>query len=216
MMNILVASASAKTGCAVVEILSAQGTVKIKALVRNPSSNTAKSIAALPNVSLVVGDFNDVQSIKDALHGVDRATLLGKNHSTTERLITLCNEIMKLAFIAAATEAGVEAVVRISTYGALIGLNSTGVTGVYAKAHARIEQYIEDHDSKQLAGSAAEAKATGHISMPVADNTSTFAMIDPRDVAGAAVAILVQPTEKLQQFLSLRQVQVHRPERKSF
>jgi uncharacterized protein YbjT (DUF2867 family) len=65
-------------------------------------------------------------------------------------------------------------------------------------------------------GSIAEAKATGHISMPVTENTSTFAMIDPPDVAGATAAIFIQPKEKLQQFLALRQVQVHGPEQKSF
>ncbi len=50
-----------------------------------------------------------------------------------------------MAFIAAATEAGLEAVVRISTANVLISLDSKGV---YAKAHARIEQYIEQHKSK--------------------------------------------------------------------
>ena len=50
-----------------------------------------------------------------------------------------------MAFIAAATEAGVEAVVRISTATVLIALDSTGV---YARAHAKIEQYIAEHKSK--------------------------------------------------------------------
>jgi hypothetical protein len=51
----------------------------------------------------------------------------------------------QIAFIAAATEAGVEAIVRISTASVLIALDSTGV---YAKAHAKIEQYIAEHKSK--------------------------------------------------------------------
>jgi hypothetical protein len=54
---------------------------------------------------------------------------------------------MQVAFISSATEAGVEAVVRISTYGALIGLTTKCV---YAKAHARIEKYVEEHNSRVI------------------------------------------------------------------
>ena len=114
---------------------------------------------------------------------------------------------MQVAFIAAAAEAGVEAIVRISTAAVLIALDSTGV---YARAHARVEQYIAEHKSKVIdlqpnwymsnwLSSAGEAKATGKITWPAAAETKAkFAAIDPRDVAEAAAAILLQPKGKLQ------------------
>jgi uncharacterized protein YbjT (DUF2867 family) len=52
--------------------------------------------------------------------------------------------------------------------------------------------------------------------MPVADNLRATAMVDTRDVAGAAAAILLQPKEKLEDFIKLRYVQVHGPELKTF
>jgi uncharacterized protein YbjT (DUF2867 family) len=103
-MNILVASATANTGSKLVEILSANGTVKVKALVRNPASEGAKALAALPNVTIVTGDFSDVASIKAALIGIDRAFLVSPagedaqydrevlSSSTRRNVITECLE----------------------------------------------------------------------------------------------------------------------------
>ncbi len=57
----------------------------------------------------------------------------------------------------------------------------------------------------------------GKISLPVpGEHKLKFAMIDPRDVAGAAATILLLPKEKLSKFLALGRVQVHGPEVKSF
>ena len=81
---------------------------------------------------------------------------------------------------------------------------------MYARAHARVEQYIAEHKSKVIdlqpnwfmsnwLSSAGEAKATGKITWPVtAEHKAKFAAIYPRDIAGAAAAILLQPKEKLQ------------------
>ena len=74
--TILVASATANTGSKVVELLSAAGSVAIRALVRNPSAASAQSLSSLPNVTIVKGDFDDPASIKAALQGVSRAFLV--------------------------------------------------------------------------------------------------------------------------------------------
>ena len=74
--TILVASATANTGSKVVELLSAAGSVAIRALVRNPSAASAQSLSSLPNVTVVKGDFDDPASIKAALQGVSRAFLV--------------------------------------------------------------------------------------------------------------------------------------------
>ena len=66
-------------------------------------------------------------------------------------------------------------------------------------------------------GSAGEAKATGKITWPVpGDSPAPFAMIDTRDVAGAATAILLANKDKLAEFLALGRVQLHGPELKTF
>lgn len=49
---------------------------------------------------------------------------------------------LEINFLKLAKEAQLEAVIRISTFAALISLDSTGV---YAKAHAKIEKYIADN-----------------------------------------------------------------------
>lgn len=215
---ILVASASAKTGSKVVKFLSEAGSVDVRALVRNPESDAAKALAALPNVTVVKGDFDDASSLVPLLAGVTRAFLVSAPGEDTQY-------DREVAFIAAASNAGLEAVVRISTANCLIGLDSTGV---YARAHARIEQYIAEHKSKVVdlqpnwfmdnwLGSAGEAKATGKITWPVpGDSPAPFAMIDTRDVAGAATAILLADKDKLAEFLALGRVQLHGPELKTF
>lgn len=64
---------------------------------------------------------------------------------------------------------------------------------------------------------AAEVKAAGTITYPVANpSANKFAMVDPRDVAGAAVALLTLPSEKLKPFLAAGHVEVHGPEEVSF
>ena len=73
-LTILVASATANTGSKVVEYLSQDGSVNIKAMCRKPESSA--SLASLPNVTMVKGDFEDPASLKAALVGVNRAFLV--------------------------------------------------------------------------------------------------------------------------------------------
>lgn len=216
MSVILVASASANTGRNVVRQLSALGGIQIRALVRDVSSATSQDLAQLPNVTLVAGDFEQDKSIEAALAGVNRAFLV----SGAGRHEQFDNET---SFIAAATRANVELVVRISTHAGLI---HTGYTGVYGRAHACIESYIAVHKSRVIdlcpnwfldnwLGSAAEAKAAGTITIPSQGKLQS-AYVDPRDVASAAVAVLTQPADKLEALLAVRKLEVHGPGLLSF
>ena len=54
-------------------------------MVRNPGSDAAKALTALPNVTVVKGDFEDAGSLKAALLGVQRAFLV----SPAGRLLSL-------------------------------------------------------------------------------------------------------------------------------
>ncbi len=53
MPTVLVGGATANTGSKLVELLSASGSVDIKALVRNPDAEAAIALSKLPNVTLV-------------------------------------------------------------------------------------------------------------------------------------------------------------------
>jgi uncharacterized protein YbjT (DUF2867 family) len=176
----------------------------------------AKDLATLPHCTVVKGDFEDEESLTAALVGVDRAMLVSSagKHEQFD---------IEVGFIAAATAAGVKAIVRISTASFLI---HPGSTGVYARAHACIAAYIDYHHSPvvdldpnwyfdNIIGSAGEAKANGTISYP-ATGTGKSAMIDTRDVGSAAAAILLLDDAKIAQFLQARVIEVHGPELVSF
>ena len=90
---ILVASASAKTGSKVVKFLSEAGSVDVRALVRNPETDAAKALAALPNVTGVKGDFDDAASLVPLLAGVTRAFLVSAPGEDTQYDREVCTYI---------------------------------------------------------------------------------------------------------------------------
>eukprot|EP00955_Chlamydomonas_euryale_P088856 364417-Chlamydomonas_euryale.AAC.11 len=85
--------------------------------------------------------------------------------------------------------------------------------GVYARCHAKIEQWIKDNGARVVdlrpnmfmsntLWQAGEVKAAGTYTLPVpADTKHKFAFIDPRDTAGAAEAILLSDDAKFEEFL---------------
>lgn len=82
--TILVAVATANTGGNLVKQLSLEGKVDIKAAVRSRDDVRATELAALPRVTVVVLDFDDVATVSAALAGVDRAFLVSAR-------LTICN-----------------------------------------------------------------------------------------------------------------------------
>jgi len=208
---VLIASATAKSAQNAVRILSESGKVKVRALVRNLASPTAQNIAALPNVELVVGDFDEEASIENALRGVSRAMLVSAagQHEMFDREST---------FISIAHKENVECIVRVSTASCLI---HPGSTGVYARAHACLESFIESNKypvvdlnpnwfMDNILGSAGEAKAMGQITWPTVGEGKR-AFIDPRDIGSAAAHILLQPQDMIEAFLDQRKIELHGP-----
>lgn len=212
---ILVTGATGNTGGHVVKQLAASGKAAVRALARNPDSDAAKELAKLASVTVVKGDFSDKESIKAALAGVQRAFLVSSAGEDSQSDV-------EIAFLEQAQAAGLEAVVRISTCDFLIGPE---VHCVYAKAHWRIEEWITQHSAKvvdlqpnyffsNLVMAAGEIKAAGRLTYPItkeqADN-GKFAALDPRDVAGAAVAVLTADKPTLDKLLAVKRLQVHGP-----
>jgi uncharacterized protein YbjT (DUF2867 family) len=213
-MIVLVASASSNTATHAIHELSSSGKVDIRCMVRN--LDKATEIAKLPHCTVIKGDFNDEESLAAALKGVDRAMLVS-SAGTHEQFD------MEVAFISAATAAGVKAIVRISTMSALI---HPGTTNVYGRAHSSTEQYIDYHKSPVIdlcpnwffdnfLSSAAEAKGAGTMSYPVA-GTGHTAMIDTRDVGSAAATILLLDESHIKLFLKARKIELHGPEMHTF
>lgn len=213
---ILVASGTANTGSSVVKVLSALNTVDVRAMTRDPTSDKAQRLSALPNVSVVKGDFDDFDSVKTALDGVSRALLVSDafSHNQFEREANF----MKTA------DQSVEAIVRISTASILI---RPGTTGAYGRAHHGLEANARDNNYKvihmnpnwfltNMLMQADEIKTSGTITYPVAGNGEKVGMIAPDDVGSACAHLLTLPLADLQPVLAAKNVELHGPELVNF
>lgn len=67
--TIVVIGATGTQGGGVVRTLSAKGGYNIRAVTRNTTSEKAKALAALPNVSLVTADMDDIASLTKVFNG---------------------------------------------------------------------------------------------------------------------------------------------------
>lgn len=130
--TILVAAATANTGGNLVKQLSLEGKVDIKAAVRSRDDVRATELAALPRVTVVVLDFDDVATVSAALAGVDRAFLVSApfDNLQFER---------ETDFLALAGAEGIPTV-RVGTY---TGLYGAGTKTSYGRAHHGIEAYAD-------------------------------------------------------------------------
>jgi uncharacterized protein YbjT (DUF2867 family) len=180
-MNILVTGATGTVGSHVVHALDGRG-VAVRAFVRDPAA------AFGPDVETAVGDFADRASLERALDGIDRLFLACSN--TPGQVDAEC------AAIDAAREAGVGLVVKLSGPGAavdsplIIGrwhgeierhLLASGVPSVLLRPNAFMTNVLAFADT---------IANTGMLFAPV--GSARVAFIDPRDVAAAAVAALVE------------------------
>lgn len=101
--NILITGATGNIGTELARQLSALG-VPFRAMVR--SIESAKALTPLKGAEIVVGDFNNEESVANALNGIERAFLLT---NSSEQAATLQSN-----FTDAAGRAGVQHIVKLS------------------------------------------------------------------------------------------------------
>jgi uncharacterized protein YbjT (DUF2867 family) len=180
---ILISGATGTVGQALAKHLNETG-VSYRALVRNPAK--AQSWAG-SNVELVQGDFDDPESLKAALAGVEKAFMLPPFVPNAEEL--------QANFIEAAKAVGVQHVVKLSVVGAdvdspvsLIRLHGEGeqlLTGS-GLAWTNVRANGFDQNMFQNAGT---IKENGQFYQPAGDAKVSF--VDVRDIAAVAAEALV-------------------------
>src|SRR5580700_11481528 len=124
---ILVTGATGVNGRALLRHLSARG-VPARALVRN--LERAADLAGLPHVTVVAGDLGRPETLAEPLRGVERAMLISSSDAVMLDV--------QAAFIAAAHNAGVKHVVKLS--GIMPELDSPFR---FARMHGEIERVLE-------------------------------------------------------------------------
>ncbi|AXE28265.1 SDR family NAD(P)-dependent oxidoreductase (plasmid) [Streptomyces globosus] len=182
MTTVVVTGATGNVGRHVVRGLGSRGT-PLRALTRDPG----RAAAVLgPGVDLVRGDFAEPESLHAVFAGADQAFLSFANDP---------RQVENAAHaIDAAVAAGVRQVVLLSTVGA-----EAGAARTFSDQHGRIEQRLRSAGvpsvilrsgflMSNLLGSLPTIGQAGRIFLPAAD--ARIAMIDPRDVAACAVAVL--------------------------
>jgi len=188
---ILLTGITGNNGGATAKALLEKG-VKFRALVRDLDK---AADWATKGVELVPGDLNDPASVKAALQGIDAAVLVMPNGQDQQRL--------ELAFIAAAKEAGLPWIVKLSSPEAVRGTNSPTPL-----VHLAAEDAIKESGMnwtfvrpsffmQNFRGAIPQAKATGKLSMPMGDGNA--ALTDCAD-AGAFIAHILTDGNSAQHF----------------
>lgn len=126
--KILITGATGTIGTALTQQLSAQN-IPFRAMVR--SRSRAGALAELPNVELVIGDFNDEASTKNSLQGVERAFLLTGSSAQAQA--------EQSTFVDVAKRVGTRHIVKLSQWAA--DLDSPVR---FLRYHAAVEQKIKE------------------------------------------------------------------------
>lgn len=158
--------------------------VPVRALVRD-AEKARRMLGG--EVDLARGDFEDRESLRHAMKGVDAVLLSSGTHTNQAE--------HEIAVIDAAVEADVERLVKISTVGA-----EPGSVCAFLDRHGRSEEYLQSSDIRwvivrggafymtNLLFFADQVHGQHKIFAPA--GKARIAMIDPLDVASAAVVPL--------------------------
>lgn len=190
---ILVSGSTGTIGSELVKQLSA-AQVPARALVRSAAKASA---LRLPGIELVEGDLEDEASLARALAGVDRFFLLSSGSPRQHEVQAKAIDVAK--------RAGVKHVVKLSALGAAKETPSGFGRWHYAtEEHLRTSglawTILQPHSFMQnLLGSAATIVADGALYAPVKD--ARVAMIDARDIAASALAVLTRPGHEGQTYV---------------
>lgn len=177
---IAVLGATGLVGGEVARLLAERGADAV-ALVRRPG-------AAAVSLPALTADLERPETVRAALDGVDRLFLLTPHVPEQERL--------EATAVAAAAAAGVSRIVKVSGGAASLGPNGATPTAV---AHWRSEQRIEASGlgfqflrpsffMQNLSGMVTAGRV---LAAPV--GRTPIAMVDARDVAACAAALLLDP-----------------------
>ena len=179
---ILITGATGTVGSEVVARLSAQG-IEVRAVTRDPQKADAHR---LPHVQFVQGDFEDVDSMRRACAGVDRAFLLT---NSTERA-----EQQQIAFTRVAHQSGVRHIVKLSQlhadansperflrYHGVVeaAIQASGLTFTFLRPNLYMQGLLNFRQSIQRQSTFFAAAGDARISA-----------VDVRDLADVAVAAL--------------------------
>ena len=183
---ILITGATGANGTELTKLLASRG-VPVRAMVR--SLDDAGNIAGLPGVELVVGDFDQPQTLVRALQGVERAFMLT---NSTERA-----EAQQRAFVEAAQRTGLRHLVKLSQYAA-----DEDSPVRFLRYHAAIERAVRDAGiaytflrpnlfMQGLLGFSTTIKAGSRFFAAAGD--ARISVVDVRDNAAVAAAALTGP-----------------------
>ncbi len=181
---ILVTGATGTNGIEIIKRLSGRG-VAVRAIVHREGSFPKPE---LPGVEEVAADFDDLQSIKPALKGIERAFLV----TNSSRKV----EAQQLAFIQAARDAGVSHIVYLSQLRA-----SKDSPVRFLRYHAVVEQALSESGlmftnlrpnlyMQGLLMFKQMIRSEGRFFAPAGD--ASISVVDVRDIADVAVAALTE------------------------
>ena len=176
----LITGATGTVGSEVVKRLSAHG-IQVRAVTRDPRKVEAHR---LPHVHVVHGDFEDVESMRRACAGVDRAFLVTNSTARTEE--------QQVAFTRVAHESGVQHIVKLSQlhadvrspgrflrYHAAVeaAIYASGLTFTFLRPNLYMQGLLNFHQSIR-------EQSTFYI----AARDARISAVDVRDLADVAVA----------------------------
>ena len=179
---ILITGATGTVGSEIVKRLSAQG-MPVRAVTRDPRKADAHR---LPHVHFVHGDFEDVDAMRRACAGVDRAFLVTNSTARTEH--------QQITFTRLAHQSGVRHIVKLSQlhadasaperflrYHAAVeaAICTSGVTFTFLRPNLYMQGLL--HFRQSIQEQSAFFAAAGDAGISV---------VDVRDVADVAVAAL--------------------------
>ncbi len=127
-LTILITGATGNVGRELTRELSAQN-IPFRAMIRSGKKSTEG--LAMEGADIVIGDFNDSQSIADALEGVERAFLLTNSSEQAE--------LQQCVFVDMAKLAGVKHIVKLSQWAA-----DQHSPVRFLRYHAAVEQKIRE------------------------------------------------------------------------
>lgn len=127
-LKILITGATGNIGKELIQQLSAHS-IQFRAMVR--SEKNAQNLSAIEGADVVIGDFNDAQTIANALNGINRAFLLTNSSEQAET--------QQKQFVDIAARMGVKHIVKLSQWAADIDSPVR-----FLRYHAAVEQKIKE------------------------------------------------------------------------